>query len=179
MPRENLGSHPSRMLDKLQRVGGCLINPKNGCWFQRRGAETQSNAEKKWSNVKNGNTRIFLTEWIFTHRVSMVWGCIKEDNFQKTQNKLFSLRLCVSALKKERSQLPNLGLTVHKSICGLQHLLHVSTFLVLSVACTAMFWNRTEYVALFYTFYTSTRPKIMSARICVRQPGGQGRKPAA
>jgi len=27
----------------------------------------------------------------------MVWVCIKEDNFQKTQNKLFSLRLCASA----------------------------------------------------------------------------------
>jgi hypothetical protein len=33
----------------------------------------------------------------------MVWVCINEDNFQKTQNKLFSLRLCVSALKRTRS----------------------------------------------------------------------------
>jgi hypothetical protein len=39
----------------------------------------------------------------------MVWGCIKEDNFQKNSKQaVFSapLRLCV---KKEPVQLPNLG----------------------------------------------------------------------
>ncbi len=35
--------------------------------------------------------------------MSLVWCCKNENNFQKTQKTLFSLRLCVSALKPDSS----------------------------------------------------------------------------
>ena len=70
---------------------------------------TQRKSKVLWGNGKYDN----FSDRLNLYQLGVACMVLQnENNFQKTQKTLFSLRLCVSALKKEPVQLPNLGLKI-------------------------------------------------------------------